>query len=82
LSAELSKEDIRSLKDSSPPMMGGTMTLPAGASSNSLAGLSMGSSMLGGGMGSATLNSNARSLRLERVAQALAHSTEELRRYG
>ncbi|XP_059469843.1 liprin-alpha-1 isoform X4 [Neocloeon triangulifer] len=86
--AELSKEDIRSLKDSSPPMMGaGAMTLPAGASSNSLAGLSSigGSSLMGGSpgghYGTAGLGPNAaRSLRLERVAQALAHSTEELRR--
>ncbi|XP_065348297.1 liprin-alpha-1 isoform X4 [Cloeon dipterum] len=80
---ELSKEDMRSLKDNSPPMMGaGAMTLPAGASSNSLAGLSSigGSSLVGappyGGLGP----NAARSLRLERVAQALAHSTEELRR--
>ncbi|CAB3384195.1 Hypothetical predicted protein [Cloeon dipterum] len=79
---ELSKEDMRSLKDNSPPMMGaGAMTLPAGASSNSLAGLSSigGSSLVGappyGGLGP----NAARSLRLERVAQALAHSTEELR---
>ncbi|KAF4533470.1 hypothetical protein B566_EDAN001199 [Ephemera danica] len=103
-SAELSKEDVRSLKgsaDNSPPAAGlmgpnSAMTLPTGSSSNSLAGLSMGGgslltsgglgglgglSGLSGGPGTCQgLNSNsARSLRLERVAQALAHSSEELR---
>lgn len=59
------------------------MTLPAGSSSNSLAGLSMGgplSGPMGTGSGLNNNSNSARSLRLERVAQALAHSSEELRR--
>lgn len=37
---------------------------------------------LSGGDGGGASPLTARSLRLERVAQALAHSQEELRRYG